>query len=268
MAGNFGYKKGNGLFNSDINIIGGIPDFSLIEVTLNQFAKGKGLVDLKETLVTNNAFDFRTERTRKRFLAAMQCNILVFANDQHKQLIEALFGSTGLESLKRRVIFWQLLVGNNLFRAISKDVYAKVYFSGRTTLASSEIYAYLKDLQNSSETLKEFSDSTLKIIASKYLTILKKLGMVDGLSKKRILNIRLSEYEVLFFTYFCLSADDSTGDILKNTYREFFFIEKPDLLQVLKNIKFMPFIDITSAGEALNVQMKLSPQELINAIPR
>ena len=137
------------LINSDINIIGGIPDFSLIEVTLSQFAKGNGIVDLKELLVTNNAFDFRTESTRSRFLYAMQRNILVFANDKHKQLIAALFAAPGLESLKQRAVFWQLLAGNDLFRAISKDVYAKVYFSGRITLASSEVYAYLKDLQSS-----------------------------------------------------------------------------------------------------------------------
>lgn len=254
------------LINSDINIIGGIPDFNLIEVTLSQLAIGKGIVDLKELLVTNNAFDFRTESTRKRFMFAMQRNILVFANNKHKQLIEALFGASGLESLKRRAVFWQLLVGNDLFRAISKDVYAKVYFSGRTTIASSEVYAYLKDLQNSSEKLRAFSDSTLQIIASKYLTILKKLGMVDGLAKKRILNIRLSENEVLFFLYFCLSIDTSTRDVLKNTYREFFFLEKTELAQALKNIKFMPFIDLTSTGEALNVQLKLSPQELVDAI--
>ena len=226
------------------------------------------LVNLKELLVANNAFDFRTESTRKRFLYAMQRNILVFANNQHKLLIKALFSSPGLESLKQRAIFWQLLVGNNLFRAISKDVYAKVYFSGRTTIASTEVYAYLKDLQNSSEQLKTFSDSTLKIIASKYLTILKKLGMIDGGAKKRILNIRLSEYDVLFFVYFCVSVDDSTRDIMQNLYREFFFLEKPELLQALKNIKFMPFIDLTSSGDTLNVKVTLSAQELINAISK
>lgn len=90
--------------------------------------------------------------------------------------------------------------------------------------------------------------------------------MVDGLAKKRILNIRLSENEVLFFLYFCLSIDTSTRDVLKNTYREFFFLEKTELAQALKNIKFMPFIDLTSTGEALNVQLKLSPQELVDAI--
>ena len=256
------------LINSDINIIGGIPDFSLIEVTLSQFAKGNGIVDLKELLVTNNAFDFRTESTRSRFLYAMQRNILVFANDKHKQLIAALFAAPGLESLKQRAVFWQLLAGNDLFRAISKDVYAKVYFSGRITLASSEVYAYLKDLQSSSAKLKEYSDSTLKIIASKYLTILKKLGMVEGLAKKRLLNVRLSEYEILFFTYFCLSVDESARDIFENSYREFFFLEKTELVQALKNIKFMPFIYLTSTGESLKVQLKLSPQELVDAISR
>ena len=58
--------------NSDINIIGGIPDFSLIEATLEHFANGKDQLELNELVVTNNAFDFRTESARKRFLAAVR----------------------------------------------------------------------------------------------------------------------------------------------------------------------------------------------------
>jgi len=254
------------MINSDINVIGSIPDFSLIEVALAHFAKGKGQLDLKELLVTNNAFDFRTESTRKRFLAAVSRNILVFTNDNHKALVENLFSVPGHETLKRKAVFWQLLTSNELFRLISKNVYAKAYFSGRTILASDEILAYLKDLQTTSPTLQAYSDSTLTTIPAKYLNILKKLEMVEGAVKKRILNVRLSEDEILFFAYFILSVDDSTKDILKNPYREFFFLEKADLVQALKSIKFMPYIDIEATGEALNVNLKLSPKELMDVI--
>lgn len=252
--------------NSDINIIGGIPDFNLIEVALAHFAKENGMLDLKELLVSNNAFDFRTESARKRFLSAVSGSILVFANDNHKVLIENLFSAPGHESLKRKALFWQLLLGNKLFFLISKNVYVNAYFSGRTSLAGKEVFAYLKDLQTTLPKLKTFSDSTLDKIASKYLTILKKLEMVEGTVKKRILNVRLSEDEILFFAYLILSVDDTTRDILKNPFREFFFLEKADLVQALKNIKFMSGIDITATGEALNVNLKLSPKELMDVI--
>ena len=254
------------MINSDINIIGGIPDFSLIEATLEHFANGKDQLELNELVITNNAFDFRTESARKRFLAAVNGSILVFANDNHKALIENLFSASGHESLKRKVVFWQLLFGNDLFLLISKNVYAKAYFSGRTSLAGKEVFAYLKDLQTLSTKLNTFSDSTLETIASKYLTILRKLEMMEGVIKKQILNIRLSEHELLFFVYLILSVDNSTRDILKNPYREFFFLEKPELVQALKNIKYMPFIDIRSTGETLNVNLKMSPKELVDAI--
>ena len=60
--------------NSDINIIGGIPDFDfgLIEASLKHFTNGKDQLVLSELVVTNNAFDFRTESARKRFLAAVR----------------------------------------------------------------------------------------------------------------------------------------------------------------------------------------------------
>ena len=252
--------------NSDINIIGGIPDFGLIKTVLECFAKGKCQLDIKELVVINNAFDFRTESARKRFLTAVDGSILVFANDNHKALIESLFIAHGHEGIKRKAVFWQLLFGNELFLLISKNVYAKAYFSGRTSLKGKEVFAYLKDLQILSPKLNTFSDSTLDKIASKYLTILKKLEMMEGVINKRILNVRLSEHEALFFVYLILSIDGTTTDILKNPYREFFFLEKSELVQTLKNIKYMPFIDITSTGEALNVILKLSPKELVNAI--
>lgn len=252
--------------NSDINIIGSIPDFSLIQASLELFAKGKGQIDLKELVVTNNTFDFRTESARTRFLTAVNGSILVFTNETHKALIENLFNTPGHETVKRKVIFWQLLFGNELFLSISKNVYAKAYFSGRTTLNGKEVFAYLKDFQTVSPKLKSFSDSTLDRIASKYLTILKKLEMVSGSFKKQILNVRLTEYETLYFVYLVMSVDSSTRDILKNPYREFFFLEKSELVQALKNIKYMPFIDLTSTGETLNVELKLSPKELVDAI--
>lgn len=252
--------------NSDINVIGSIPDFSLIEVALAHSAKKNCQLDLRELLITNNAFDFRTESARARFLRAVNGSILVFANDRHQSLIEILFGVSGFEKLKRKTVFWQLLSGNELFRSISKDVYAKAYFSGRAALSGKEIFAYLKDLQTTSPTLNTFSDSTLDKVASKYLTILKKLEMVDGVTKKRILNVRLSEDEILFLVYFILSVDDTAKDILKSPYREFFFLEKVELVQALKNIKFMPCIDIEATGEALNVHLKLSPKELMDVI--
>ena len=252
--------------NSDINIIGSIPDFSLIQASLELFAQGKGQVDLKELVVTNNTFDFRTESARTRFLTAVSGSILVFANETHKALIENLFNTPGHETLKRKVVFWQLLFGNELFLSISKNVYAKAYFSGRTTLNGKEVFAYLKELQTASPKLKSFSDSTLDRIASKYLTILKKLEMVSGVVKKQILNVRLTEYEILFFVYLVMSVDSVNRDILKNPYREFFFLDKTELVQALKNIKYMPYIDLTSTGETLNVELKLSPKELVDAI--
>lgn len=252
--------------NSDINIIGGIPDFALIEAVLAQLAEGKGDEALWDMLVTSNTFDFRTESSRERFLRAVMRSIAVYGNDNQKQLVECLFRAPGLENLKRRVIFWQLLVGNDLFRLISTEVYAKVYFSGRTTIVVEDIFAYLKDLQQGNEQLQSFSDLTLQTIASKYLTVLKKFGLADGRTKKRILNVRLAENEILFFVYFLLSVDGSVRDVLRSPFRDFFFLEKAELTQALKNIKYMPFIDLTSTGDVLTVQLKLTPQELVDAI--
>ena len=112
------------------------------------------------------------------------------------------------------------------------------------------------------ESQRNQSRSTQKKMSLEFDAAMKELS----LAKKQILNVRLSEHEILFFVYLILSVDNSTRDILKNPYHEFFFLEKSELVQALKNIKYMPSIDITSTGETLNVILKLSPKELVDAI--
>jgi hypothetical protein len=87
------------------------------------------------------------------------------------------------------------LPSNELFILISKNVYAKTYFSGRTSLAGKEVFAYLKDIQTLSSKLNTFLYSTLDKIASKYLTILKKLEMMEGaINKRRGATCNLNSY--------------------------------------------------------------------------
>lgn len=62
-------------YNTDINIIGSIPDYHLIYTALPLLLDNPK--ELENILVTNNEFDFRTEKSRKRFLSVSKfiiCN--------------------------------------------------------------------------------------------------------------------------------------------------------------------------------------------------
>ena len=56
-------------YNTDINIIGSIPDYHLIYKALPLLLSDPK--ELENILVINNEFDFRTEKSRKRFLSVL-----------------------------------------------------------------------------------------------------------------------------------------------------------------------------------------------------
>jgi hypothetical protein len=56
-------------YNTDINIIGSIPDYHLIYIALPLLLDNQK--ELETILVANNEFDLRTEKSRKRFLSAL-----------------------------------------------------------------------------------------------------------------------------------------------------------------------------------------------------
>ena len=57
-------------YNTDINIIGSIPDYNLIYRALPLLISDP--TELEKILVNDNEFDFRTEKSRKRFLSALK----------------------------------------------------------------------------------------------------------------------------------------------------------------------------------------------------
>ena len=153
-------------YNSDINIIGGIPDFQLIFKAIELYASGKDAMD--DAVVKRNEFNFRTEKARKRFLAAVNSTFLNFSNKEHENFIKTLFSHNISLETKQLILFWQFAFSNRLFLEISRDVFVKSYFSGRVTFAKEDVIAYIKELMvNDSELKEKFSDKTIDTIASK-----------------------------------------------------------------------------------------------------
>ena len=65
------------LFNSDTNILGGVPDYAaMIQYAVASLDNSK-----------DSDFSFRTENAGKRFMAAINRCILTFKNKKHKQIV-------------------------------------------------------------------------------------------------------------------------------------------------------------------------------------
>ena len=220
-------------YDSSVNVLGSIPDYSsmldFICEYMGRMPDGQG------------SFSFRTHKTFTRFLAAIKTAILTFANDRHKQLfLDALSSKEFSYREKLMVLYWQIVYGNLLFRRISEEVFMQAVYQGRTTLSALDVLSLLHHIKETEKGEFNWSEATLKICASKYLTILKKLGLADGAIRKQIL------YPAMF------PAQNS----LDNPMMVFSFYDKTSFIAKLKRIEFMPFWNITQIGDEVKIEVR------------
>ncbi len=232
-------------FNSNINVLGGFPDYANMV---------RYVVD-KINDVPDTDFSFRTEKSVKRFIAGIHQDVILFKNQKHQDIIIDAFSSENLLiDQKLLVLFWHLCVNNRLFAIITEDYFMKSVYSGRVTLRPEEILSLLYELRRQYPDELKWSDTTLKITASKYLTMLKKLGLATGKQIKKIRYPTIGDevFVILVRLALVVYPDDPSE---QNPLFKFSFLEQDSLLNRLKAIKFTPYWNITQLGNNIKIEL-------------
>ena len=231
------------LFNSDTNILGGVPDYA----AMIQYAVAC-LDDSKES-----DFSFRTENAGKRFMAAINRCLLTFKNKAHREIINDAFSSDELRiDQKLIVVFWQMSINNELFARITENYYMKAVYAGRLSLRPEEIMSYFFELRREFPGELTWSEATLKLTASKYLTILKKLGLAEGSQTKEIKYPNIGDELFIIMVKLALAVypDEPTEN---NPLFKYAFCDTPSLINRLKSIRFTPYWTLTQLGNNIKI---------------
>lgn len=239
-------KQSNNVFNSAVNVLGGVPDYA----TMIQYALDK--IEGKE----NSEFSFRTEKSGQRFIAAINQELLVFKNEQHKSLIVDALSSNDLRlDQKLMVLFWQLLINNKLFSLITENYFMKCVYAGRISLFPNEIESYLYELRREYPEELQWSDATLKTTASKYLTMMKKLGLAEGNQQKHIRYPNIGDDLFIFLVKLALAVFPKENTEA-NWLFKFSFLDTNSLINRFKAVRFTPLWTIKQIGN--NIQIELT----------
>ena len=235
-------------YDSGVNIMGSIPDYN---VMLDYISDTYGV-----TNGSTGAFEFRSEKSFKRFVAAIESCILRFENDEHKKMFFEAIGNKKFSIQERLIVlFWQLTYSNKLFSRISAEVFMKAVYSGRVTILAEEITSFLRHIKETEPGELQWSEDTLKISGSKYLTILKKIGLADGAIKKTIVHPVITSNLFVYFIRFVQQV--IPGDkTLHNPYMIFAFNEEQSIIARLKKIENIQYWDIAQVGIEISIDIK------------
>lgn len=254
-------------YNTDINIIGSIPDYHLIYRSLPLLINNPA--ELENILVTNNEFDFRTEKSRKRFLSLLN-SAFVSKSEAIDELASSLMLSfKNDENAQALLLFWLFSINNKLFFELNRDIFLKYYLQGRAELPKEAVVAYIKDLISTNEDLKgKWSEITIETIASKYLTVLKKLKLVEGTKKKKFTLVRVSDELLAVFVHIISLLDNKKANFLEDDFLSLTFISKENILARLKQIGKKEWIKLNFNGVSLQVEPVFNNNNIIDGIFR
>jgi len=241
-------------YNADINLIASVPELRMIYNALG------GNVDPA-------AFDLRTDRTANRLTRVIRVNLLQYYSEDHKALMASAFSNEGAMQSWNLFLFWQLALTNQSVLEILKDVFFPQYFSGRATLPKSEIIAYLDDRKLiSDDTQKIWSDSTIERMASKLLTFLKRLEILEGTQVKRFKAIVPDYRELAFFCYLLKAVFPDQPNVLSIPFRIFSFSSQAVFIEQVKRLAVKDLIDMQYDGVQLKIFPKHDYKNLIDVL--
>lgn len=235
-------------YNSDCNILGSVPDYSIMIDYINH--------RFSDTPEQPSTFQFRTAKSTSRFIDVIDSSILNFASDAHKEIfLSALVSSDYSLEEKLIILFWQVIYCNALFSEITENVFLRALYSGRTSISKEDVSAFIKHLCKESPDDIRWSDGTVESTASKYLTILKKFGFADGKIRKEIRAPHTSSSLFNYFVKFALTVypDSNTLD---NKMFKFSFLDTQSIINRLKAIDNIPLWDITQIGNDVTITLK------------
>ena len=240
-------KNSNSKYDSGVNIMGSVPNYN---VMLDYISDTYGITE-----GSTGAFEFRTEKSLRRFIAAIESCILKFKNETHKSMFFDALANKDFSTQERLVVlFWQLTYSNRLFSRITAEVFMKAVYSGRITITAEEVTSFLRYIKETEKGELDWSEDTIKISGSKYLTIMKKLGLADGAIKKTIVHPVITNNLFVYFIRFILTvSDDKT---LHNPYMIFSFSEEPNIVSRLKKIENIQYWDISQIGNEITIDLK------------
>ena len=249
-------RKNNMDINTDINILGGIPDFNLIRIFIAGETEEKVSEDIQHEYTS-----IKTEKAFKRFQRAINKSMNSFKNEALREMFQVYCNEECYNETMQLLFFWNMSLNNQMFSYLNDNVYFPILYSGRSSINTDEVLACLKELRQAEPDLQKWSDSTLGLTASKYLTILKKLSLLDGGVKKSIVYKNMTDSQFILFMYWLMQAENTTN-LSDSQWMKYGFMEKNVFISRCCQNKYSKYFNVNFNGDLLRAEPLIPYKEI------
>lgn len=242
--------------NSDINVLGSLPDWNLTKVFLTE-----DMQSIKEKGGIHAYTAIKTDKSVKRFEKAIKATLIQNKNPGLEVIIRQAIKSNTTSVETQLLLFWNASANNELLFHLNDKVFFPAFYSGRVSIKNDEVVACIKDLKETEDALKKWSEITITTTASKYLTLLKKFGLMEGSMNKTIVHPHFDDGLFVLYIYWLVAISDKPN-LVSSQWLAYSFSEKQTFLDRLLQKKFSKYFNVIYTGDKLSVE-PLIPYESI-----
>lgn len=238
-------------FTSNINILGGY---------LN-------LDNIPNILIKNDSFvNGRTLSSNKRYSEALNKTFFYFEFESHKRLLTTWISSSVIrEEKKLRALALQFFANDLLFRLLFNECFLPIFESGRMGINKHDVIAFLDEQIRNGRVDVEWSRETIDTVSRKYLTVLKKLGFLEGKVKKTIKEPLVGTDFMIFFHYWLIATGENKN-VFQSPFFPFLMLSREKYHFLMKQPEIRRNLDWHFTGDKFTVEPKVSLTEYVNEL--
>ena len=245
-------------YNTSINVLGSISDLNVIIETISSF-KENGLEATKKEFIEGNAFGFDITSSRKRFFSLIKKLYLKDSKEtSNKFFINTIANPAPSNSFKRQLIYLETFRKNDLFKDIILNFIFDKYQENRRLVDTNELLQFLNDSGKGTK-LEEWSESTVKIIASKFIAFMKKAGLFKkDEGRKSMMVFTYPDQKMITYLVYLLKLNDlSDNEVYNSDIFKALMLTEDQKVELLKKGSLKGYYDFNFTG-AKNATFELN----------
>ncbi len=246
--------------NQDINMLASLRDFGLVSTLMKEDLRS---LDMESFPLVQNVI--KTSSSFKRLRQGINRTLLGCKNEKVFDLYKSMILNEGITSDSLIFLYWNCSYNNDMLNYLNDRVYFPSFFEGKSILKIDDTISCVNELREVNEEVKAFASSTVERFSSKYLTLLKKFGLLEGGVKKKILNLYLNDKMFVVFIYWLLEVE-TKSNLLESPWLKYSFLEPKFFAERVMQKKFTAFYNMTFTGDNLKIEPIIEYSKVHNAI--
>ncbi|MDR3628229.1 MAG: hypothetical protein P4L45_15405 [Ignavibacteriaceae bacterium] len=234
--------------------------------TMLLFQKYGSKEQVKSFVIDENVFNLRTVYSRIRTLDAIQASFMGTISPGNSDFVSKFLALENGKSFRKLFLFLQFGSLNSLFYRLTFGYLLQNLKSGKLVYSTDDIYSELLEIQSESPEELPFSESTLRVTAYKYLTLLAKFGLFTGRQKKSFVLPTISLQEFCFIVLFLHNLGVKDDDIFSSQWLSLYTQSEAEKFRLCQEAAVHNYIGFSRLGNRVTIIPLISLEEFFDTI--